>query len=165
MPDIGLNITFSLLSIILGQAAIILIACSMLLVVVKDLNELRVVSAGLPNQRKKKEYQPVLSTRCADRLRVFIYLFSMLLPASYLFIGFCVILVERSRSIINGKRIAEIRSPISIWDFSYSFGLQEVYEAETIFHFGVVVIVAFIFFWMTGVRREVTKERLRERPS
>jgi hypothetical protein len=83
----------------------------------------------------------------------------------YLTLGFCVLLVEKSPIPPGAKmKLAEIRLAASMWDFSFSFGLQEVYALEIIFHFIVVVIVALIFYWMTGVRRAVTKQRLKELP-
>lgn len=167
MAELGLHTSF--LSVILSQAAIVLIACSVLLVLVKDLYETHVKTVGLSIQRKKeKENRLVLSGRCADRLRVFLRLFSILLPSFYLFIGLCVLLVEKGKLVtVDGQQTkqAEVRSPFSAWDFSFSFGLQQVYVLELIFHFIIVFLVAFTFFWMTGVRREAMRERLRERPS
>lgn len=163
-PEFGLSPSF--LSIILSQAAIVLIACSVLLVVVKDLYEVREVRVGLPGRRRRRENQLVLPGVCADRLRMFLTLFSVLLPAMYVFIGFCVLLVETGR-IPPGKteQAAQIRFTLSSWEYSFSFRLNEVYGLELIFHFIVVVIVALIFFWMTGVRRKTTKLRLEETPT
>ncbi len=160
-----LGLAPSLLGVIVGQAAIVLIACSILLGVVKDLYEVMEVSVGVPGERKRKRLRSVLAGGCADRLRVFIRLFSYALPLAYIFIGFLVLLVQKAPVVtIDGKalRIAIVRSPFPQWDFAMQFDLQTVYSLELIFHFIVVVTVAIILFWTVGVRREASKQRLRE---
>jgi hypothetical protein len=146
----------SFLSLIVGQATIVLIACSILLTVVKDIFEVRAIVVG-PAGAQVRRIVPCLATARADHLRVVLRLFSFALPTIYAILSACVFLVERSPlRDVDGKqiRVAELQSPFVIWDKHLIFALQDVYYWELIFHLGVVVIVAIIFYWMVRIRRD-----------
>jgi len=166
LSEFGLEPSF--LSVIVSQAAIILIACSVLLGVVKDLYEVQEFNAAPPRQRRITRVRPVLTGKCADRLRFFVRAFAMFLPVFYLMLGVLILLVEKGTVIEEGgKKIKHgiIRSPFLQWDKSLVFDLQEVYFLELIVHFLIVFVVALIFYWTVSVRREVSNQRLRQQPA
>lgn len=152
----------SFLSLIVGQATIVLIACSILLTVVKDLFEVKAIRVGPPGAEIQRVV-PCLATVRADCLRVAIRAFSFALPPIYLILALCVAMVERApASEIDGKmiKIANVEIHTPIWNAQFKLDLQTIYYWELMFHLAIVVVVAAIFWWMVRIRRDDCRDRM-----
>jgi len=152
----------SFLSLIVGQAAIVLIACSILLAVVKDLFEVKTIRVGLAGAEIQRTV-PVLANVRADFLRVAIRAFSFALPSIYLALALCVAMVERSPiREIDGKptKIADIKLVTPIWSTQFQLNLQTIYYWELMLHLAIVVIVSVIFWSMVRIRHDDCRDRM-----
>jgi hypothetical protein len=123
----------------MAQATVVLIACSIVLSLQRDLYEDDRAHPG----------RPLLYSGSAARLRWFVGWFVTAVSLYYLVLGLGVALVEFSPN--TSDDLVTLSSPRL--NFSASFKAQDVYIYATRAHFIIVVVVALIVKFSSSVRQ------------
>ncbi|MDO8876151.1 MAG: hypothetical protein Q8M24_21595 [Pseudolabrys sp.] len=150
----------SILSVIVGQATIILVACSVLLGLMRDLYEDKKPQTDTPNH-KRTTIAPLLESQAAARLRWALRWFSTLLGMFYVFIAIGVVLVQVSGIGLNDGKAVFFQASFPVKKIDIAFNLQDIYEFSVTGHFIIVVTVSLIVACMVRVRHSEANSRWR----
>jgi hypothetical protein len=147
-----------LIAVIVSQATIILVACSVLLGLLRDLYEDRKVRSGVSGSRKEVT-APLLGGQGAVRLRQFLRVFSTGLVLFYTIIAIAVFVVEVIGVPLEDGRTVMFKLAVPKWNSEIVFNLADVHQFELRGHFAIVVIVAAIVACMVRVRHNEARRR------
>jgi hypothetical protein len=135
----------TLLSVIMAQATVVLIACSIVLSLQRDLYE----------DDRGRGRRPLLASAGAQRLRWFLRWFVIGLALYYLVLALAVGLIEFSPN--NSDQLLDLTS--SRLAIHISLTLQDVYVYATRAHFIIVVLIALIVGCTARVRHQEAERR------
>jgi hypothetical protein len=144
-----LGIAPTLLSIIMAQASIVLIACSIVLTLLRDFYEDdKQVAADAPAR-------PLLVSTGAERIRDFLRTFLYIISLFYTALGLAILLVEFWPD--NVKDAFEFKSRMI--DITFRFDLQGVYSVASYGHFAIVLVIGLLVAWAARVRDQEARTR------
>ena len=158
MPVSASGVATTPLSSIMAQATIILITCSIVLSLLRDLYEDQKVQTGTGKQRKTVT-GPLLVSTSANRLRWFLRWFVVALTLHFAILALSILAIEITPGGPDDVFIMHLRGG---WKVRYAFDDVHTYASRA--HFIIVVVVGMIVACTARVRDQEARQRWKQEP-